>query len=62
MPVPAFAATDVTVPTQVVLLLKVFQSVLDKYPLTEVVATGIEIAGAVPPLETIGDVPVTDVT
>ena len=41
------------------LLLKVVQSVLDKYPLADVVATGILIAGAVPPLETIGAVPDT---
>ena len=53
-------ATEVTVPLP--LLLKVLQSVDDKYPLTDEVACGIEIAGVLPPLETIGDVPVTDVT
>ena len=30
--------------------------------MTEVVAAGIEIAGVVPPLETTGEVPVTEVT
>ena len=54
------AATLVTVPEP--LLLKVVQSVLVRYPLTEVVAAAILIAGVVPPLETTGDVPVTDVT
>ena len=44
------------------LLLNVVQSVLVRYPLTEVVAAGILMAGVVPPLETTGDVPVTDVT
>ena len=52
--------TDVTVPLP--LLLNVVQSVLVRYPLTEVVAAGILMAGVVPPLETTGDVPVTDVT
>ena len=32
IPVPALAATDVTVPVLLVLLLNVFQSVEDKYP------------------------------
>jgi hypothetical protein len=44
------------------LLLNVFQSVLVKYPLTEVVAAGILIAGVAPPLDTTGDVPETLVT
>jgi hypothetical protein len=56
------AATLVTVPVLEVLLLNVFQSVLVKYPLTDVVAAAIEIAGVLPPLETTGAVPVTDVT
>jgi hypothetical protein len=42
--------------------LNVFQSVDVKYPLTEVVAAAIDIAGVAPPLETTGAVPVTDVT
>ena len=42
--------------------LNVVQSVLVRYPLTEVVAAAIEIAGVLPPLETTGAVPVTDVT
>ena len=50
--------TLVTVP----LLLKVFQSVLVKYPLTDVVAAGILIAGVAPPEDTTGGVPVTSVT
>jgi hypothetical protein len=50
----------VTVPEP--LLLKVVQSVLVRYPLTEVVAAAMLMAGVVPPLETTGDVPVTDVT
>ena len=54
------AATLVTVPLP--LLLKVVQSALVRYPLTEVVAAGILMAGVAPPLETTGDVPVTDVT
>jgi len=44
------------------LLLKVFQSVDVKYPLTDVVAAGIEIVGVVPPLDATGDVAPTDVT
>ena len=42
--------------------LNVFQSVEVKYPLTEVEAAAMLIAGAVPPLETTGAVPVTPVT
>lgn len=42
--------------------LNVVQSVLVRCPLTLEVAAGIEIAGVVPPLETIGAVPVTEVT
>jgi hypothetical protein len=51
-------ATDVTVP----LPLKVFQSVDVKYPLTDVVAAAMLIAGVVPPEDTTGAVPVTLVT
>ena len=54
------AATEVTEPEP--LLLNVVQSVDDRYPSTEVVATGIDIAGVAPPLETTGLVPVTLVT
>jgi hypothetical protein len=57
VPVPL---TEVTVPEP--LLLNVFQSVEVKYPLTDVVAAGMLIAGVVPPDETTGAVPVTDVT
>ena len=39
-----------------------FQSVDVRYPLTEVDAAAILIAGVVPPLDTTGAVPVTDVT
>ena len=56
----AVPVTLVTVPDP--LLLKVVQSVLVKYPLTDVVAAGILIAGVVPPLDTTGAVPVTLVT
>ena len=52
--------TPVTVPEP--LELNVDQSVEDKYPLAIEVATGILMAGVSPPLETTGDVPVTDVT
>jgi hypothetical protein len=52
------AATLVTEP----LLLNVVQSVLVRYPLTELVAAAIEIAGVVPPDDTTGAVPVTAVT
>ena len=57
VPVPL---TEVTEPAP--LLLNVFQSVDVKYPLTDVVAAGILIAGVAPPEETTGDVPVTAVT
>ena len=53
-------ATLVTDPLP--LPLNVFQSVLVKYPLTDVVAAGIEIAGVAPPDDTTGAVPVTLVT
>ena len=42
--------------------LKVVQSLAVKYPLTDVVAAAILIAGVAPPLDTTGAVPVTDVT
>ena len=38
------------------------QSRADKYPFVTEVATGIEIVGVVPPLETTGDVAPTDPT
>jgi hypothetical protein len=60
-PVGTVIATLVTVPVLLVLLLKVFQSVLVKYPLTKLVAAAIEIAGVVPPDDTTGAVPVTEV-
>jgi hypothetical protein len=44
------------------LSLNVVQSADEIYPLVVAVAAGIDIAGVVPPLETIGVVPVTDVT
>ena len=56
------AATLVTVPLVLDLLLKVFQSVLVRYPLTLVVAAGIAITGVVPPVEVTGLVAVTEVT
>ena len=54
------AATLVTVPLP--LLLKVVQSVEDRYPSTDVVAFAILIAGVVPPDDTTGAVPETDKT
>jgi hypothetical protein len=42
--------------------LNVFQSVLVKYPLTDVVAAAILIAGVAPPEDATGAVPVTLVT
>jgi len=54
------AATLVTEPEP--LLLNVVQSALVRYPLTELVAAAIEIAGVVPPEDTTGAVPVTAVT
>jgi hypothetical protein len=57
VPVPP---TDVTVPEP--LPLNVFQSVLVRYPLTEVVAAAMLIAGVAPPDDTTGEVPVTEVT
>jgi hypothetical protein len=53
---------DVTYVPAGCLLLNVFQSVLVKYPLTEVVAAGIDITGVVPPVDATGEVAVTDVT
>ena len=52
--------TAVTVPEP--LLLNVVQSVEVKYPLVDPLAAAIEISGVVPPLDTTGAVPVTDVT
>ena len=57
VPVPL---TLVTVPLP--LPLKVFQSVEVRYPLALVVAAGMLITGAVPPLEATGEVAVTPVT
>jgi hypothetical protein len=57
---PPVKPTVVTDPEP--LLLKVVQSVLVRYPLTDVVAAGIEMAGVAPPEETTGEVPVTLVT
>jgi len=54
------AATLVTEPEP--LLLNVVQSVEVKYPLTDAVAAAMLIAGVVPPDDTTGAVPVTDVT
>jgi hypothetical protein len=51
------AATLVTEPEP--LLLNVVQSALVRYPLTELVAAAIEIAGVVPPEDTTGAVPDT---
>ena len=42
--------------------MNVFQSVEVRYPLTEVLAAAMLMAGVAPPLETTGAVPVTDVT
>jgi hypothetical protein len=54
--VPAFAVAPVAIPSSLVLSAALIE------PAAEVVAADIEIAGAVPPLETIGAVPVTPVT
>jgi hypothetical protein len=54
--------TEVTYAPAVCFALNVLQSVELKYPFVVAVATGIEIVGVVPPLETTGDVPATDVT
>ena len=59
VPVPD---TLVTVPVLLVLLLNVFQSVLDKYPFVVLLACEILIAGVLPPDDEIGAVPVTEVT
>ena len=53
---------DVTYVPAGCLPLNVFQSVLVRYPLTEVVAAAMLIAGVVPPDDTTGAVPDTDVT
>ena len=42
--------------------MKADQSVLVKYPFVVALAAGIEIAGVVPPLDTTGEVPLTEVT
>ena len=52
--------TAVTVPEP--LLLNVVQSVEVRYPLVDPLAAAIEMAGVVPPLDTTGAVPVTEVT
>ena len=57
VPVPL---TEVTDPEP--LLLNVVQSVDVKYPLTDVVAAGMLIAGVAPPEDTTGAVPATEVT
>jgi hypothetical protein len=59
-PLAETTETAVTLPEP--LLLKVVQSVLVRYPLTLVVAAGIDIAGVAPPEDTTGAVPVTEVT
>jgi hypothetical protein len=53
---------DVTYAPAACFALNVLQSVELRYPLVAAVATGMEMAGVVPPLETIGDVPLTAVT
>jgi hypothetical protein len=53
---------DVTYAPAACFALNVLQSVELRYPLVVAVAAGMDNAGVVPPLETIGDVPVTDVT
>jgi hypothetical protein len=61
IPVPAVAATLVTEPLP--LELNVFQSVLVRYPLVDVLAAAILITGVVVPVATLtGAVPVTEVT
>lgn len=57
---PPVKLTLVTVPEP--LLLNMFQSVEVKYPLTEVEAAAMLMAGVVPPEDTTGAVPVTEVT
>ena len=59
---PLAETTDTAVTEPEPLLLNVVQSVEVKYPLTDVVAAGMLIAGVVPPLETTGDVAETLVT
>ena len=59
--VPKAPPTDTYDPAAC-LPLNVFQSVEVKYPLDDDVAAAILIAGAVPPEDTIGAVPVTEVT
>ena len=54
--------TDVMSPKLDVLPLNVFQSVFDKYPLADPVATGIYIVGVGPPVDRIGAVADTLVT
>ena len=59
---PLADTTDTLVTVPEPLLLNVFQSVEVKYPLTEVEAAAMLMAGVVPPEDTTGAVPVTEVT
>ena len=59
---PLVETTETVVTDPEPLPLNVVQSVDVKYPLTEEVAAGILIAGVAPPEDTIGAVPVTEVT
>jgi hypothetical protein len=60
IPVPPVAFTDVTEPEP--LLLKVFQSVLLKYPLVVEVACEMLTVGVNPDVTEIGEVPETELT